>query len=96
MRRTGSLGDVALAERRAPGALRGPARVLVVGIWLVAAVLVLGVARITAVGPVVLTLGNRRGVHLGDLAAMALIGVAAAALTGPGRGRLPGILTRLN
>lgn len=71
---------MALAERRNP---TSPRRIpIVLGIWLVAAVTVLGVARMTAVGPVVLTLSNRHGVHLGDLAALALVVVAAVALTG--------------
>ena len=51
----------------------------VVAVWCVATVLVLVVAAETRIGPVLVTLTRRHGVHLGDAVAL-VVGYTAAAL----------------
>jgi hypothetical protein len=55
---------------------------LVVATWVVAAAAVLAVAAETRVGPIVLTVTGRHGVHAGDVVAGVLCFAAAALLTG--------------
>ena len=54
---------------------------LVVALWATATVFGLAIARWTAVGPVVLTLGRGHGVHVGDLVALTAAYAEAALLT---------------
>ena len=54
---------------------------LVLGTWVAATVVVIGVAAETKIGPVVLPLSFRHGIHLGDLATMVVAYGAAILLT---------------
>jgi len=55
--------------------------VVVLAIWTAATALVLAFAAESSVGPVVLTLSRRHGVHLGDLVALAVAYAAALLIT---------------
>lgn len=59
---------------------RGPA-VVVGAAWVLAAVLVLAFARVTAIGPVIATLDGTHGVHLADLVVLLVAGGSATAVT---------------
>ena len=54
---------------------------LLVALWATATAFGLAIARWTAVGPVVLTLGHGHGVHVGDLVALTAAYAEAAVLT---------------
>jgi hypothetical protein len=54
---------------------------LVAALWATATVFALAIARWTAVGPIVLTLSRKHGVHVGDLVALAAAYAEAALLT---------------
>jgi hypothetical protein len=62
------------------GGRRGPA-VVIGAAWVLAAVLVLAFARVTAIGPVIATLYGTHGVHVADLVALLVAGGSAAAVT---------------
>ena len=71
-------GAVLLTRRLAPITRADVRGVLAVATWIVAAVLTLLVAAETSVGPVVLELTRRHGVHSGDVAfGLAAAGVAS-------------------
>ena len=53
----------------------------VAGIWVVATVVVLVIAAETKLGPIVLVLSRRHGVHAGDVLALVLAYAAAGMLT---------------
>jgi hypothetical protein len=56
-------------------------RTLLIAVWGVATLLGLGVAATTFIGPVVLVLTSRHGVHLGDLVAFGVAYLAAAVIS---------------
>lgn len=60
---------------------RGSALGAIALTWIVAALFTLVVAAETHIGPVVLTLTRRHGVHLGDVCAMVAAGGAAVMIT---------------
>jgi hypothetical protein len=57
------------------------ARAAVVLVWVAATLFGLGVAATTKIGPIVLTVSARHGVHLGDLLAFAVSYSAALMIT---------------
>ena len=65
------------AVRRRARARRMP----LITVWGLATLLGLGVAATTWIGPVVLVITSRHGVHLGDLVAFGLAYLAAAVIT---------------
>lgn len=80
----GSLDEVTAGEQEArPGPHGGLFQVMVrlVITWLAAAGIVLLVAADTSVGPVVLALSHRHGIHAGDLLALAVCFASALLVT---------------
>jgi hypothetical protein len=65
-------GRTGIDRRRAAG---------VAAVWVIAAAVVLLFARVTAIGPVLLTFYGTHGVHLADLVVLLVAVVVAARLT---------------
>lgn len=81
--RPGNVVDMNDATVPLPAATRHQSSPLgaIVVTWVVAAFVTLGVAAETRIGPVIMTLSPRHGVHLGDLATMLVCAAVALVVT---------------